>query len=71
MGFLAKLFGYFSKFEDGHPEVKLAAELGSAVASHFHGGGTVDGLESVLDGIKDVIAAHKAQTAAPAAAPAE
>lgn len=59
MGFMAKLFGYFQGFEDKHPAAKLAAEVGAAVVSHIHGGGTLEDLEAVLSGIKDVIAAHK------------
>ena len=67
MNLLGKFLAKFHAFEDTHPKVKLAAEVGSAIASHLHGGGTIDALEAVVEGLRDVIAEHKAAAVAQAA----
>jgi hypothetical protein len=69
MNFIGKFLSRFHTFEDQHPQVKLAVEVGAAVASHFHGGGTLGALEAVIEGLSEAIAAHKAEVPTPVEAP--
>ena len=67
MGLFAKLLSKFQDFEESHPNVKFAAEVGAAVASHLHGGGTLSNVITALRVIADEVEQHHAEKQAQAA----